>query len=121
MREIEIRKDNIPAKLEDLREFILVGKQVLKAHRAKLRAICQVDKAVAAHQAALYDGQDIAEVVLDAEIRMGALLAKLPKRKFDKSLNGSGRGTTGTLPPGVTKKQSHEAQQLYKNKLLLKL
>jgi hypothetical protein len=56
-------------------------------------------------------------VVLDAEIRMGALLAGIPKKGKKKEYGSTG-GTIPTLPPGVTKKQSHEAQRLYKAKNL---
>jgi len=58
------------------------------------------------------DTQDIADILLDAEVKLGEMLEKLEKPKFDKQLNGSQRGTTGTLPSGVTKKQSHEAQEI---------
>jgi len=111
---IEMRRESIPVKAEDLRKFILIGKQVVEAHKAKLRAIQQTEEAAAAHQAALEDGQTIAEIVLDAEAKLGEMLAGLPKPKFDKTINGSKRGTTETLPIGIDKKMSHEDQQIHK-------
>jgi len=43
------------------------------------------------------------------EARLGEILAAMPKPKFDITGNGSERGTTGTLPAGIDKKQSHYA------------
>jgi hypothetical protein len=42
------------------------------------------------------------------------MLEGISKPKFDKQLNGSQRGTTGTLPPNIDKKQSHYAQRIAK-------
>jgi len=58
----------------------------------------------------LYKTQDLAGIVLMAEAKMGELLKKIP----DKYSLGS-PGRTKTLPSGVTKKQSHYAQELSKN------
>jgi hypothetical protein len=55
-------------------------------------------------------GELVAHVPLDAEGKLGGMLAVLPKPKFDKPISGSLRGTTETLPPGLTKKESHQAQ-----------
>lgn len=110
---IEIRRDNIPIKPEDLRKFILVGRRVVEAHKAKLKAIAQIETAAAAHQAALADAQTIAEVVLDAEAKLGEMLAAI-----EPNIESSGRGTIvkhTSLPPGIDKKMSHEAQQIHKH------
>lgn len=61
------------------------------------------------------DGQRVAEAVLWAEAKLGELLKGIDKS--DSRLRGSTKGTTvkPTLPEGITKKQSHEAQQLADN------
>jgi hypothetical protein len=108
-------QSNLPATIEGLKEFILIGREKVKVHKAKLKAIEIIDKAHTAKDAATQDAIDITEVILYAESRLGELIKELPKPKFDKKINGSLRGTTGTLPPGVTKKLSHQAQQTNAN------
>lgn len=60
----------------------------------------------AGREAALLATQDAATYLLYAEARLGEMLAEMPKPKFDKAVNGSGRGTTGTLPEGIDKKST---------------
>jgi len=102
----------LPVTIEGLHKFILIGKEKLNAHKAKLRAIDKIDEAHLAKTAALYDTQDLAEALIDAEAKLGEMLAGIPKPKFDTQISGSTRGTTGTLPPGITKKESHFAQEI---------
>ena len=52
-------------------------------------------------------------IFLYAEARLGEILGKIPQ-KYNKDL-GSRGGTQPSLPPGITKKQSHYAQELGKN------
>ena len=63
--------------------------------------------------------QQIAEIVLDAHVKLGEMLEKI-ERKYISPTVGSGKGTDGnipkqqkTLPPGIDKKQSHKAQRLF--------
>jgi len=105
---IEKRISNLPAKAEDLAEFILVGKKALVAQKAKLEAIIALEKGFAAKEAALSDTQDLAEILLYAEAKLGDLIPPV-----DKAASGAGRCY---LPENVTHKQSHFAQQLNRNK-----
>lgn len=107
------RISNLPVKPKDLAEFILIGKKALIAQKAKLEAIQILEKGFAAKEAALSDTQDLAEVLLYAEAKLGELI---PQPKQGKKEYGSSGGTIPTLPEGVNKKQSHYAQQLNKNK-----
>jgi len=109
--------EHLPTTFEDLHKFILIGKEALKAQKAKIRAIEKAGMAAAAMEAARQDTQDIADILLDAEVKLGEMLEKIePIPKPD----GSGKGTFGgrekTLPLGITKKQSHQARQLADNK-----
>lgn len=102
--------NNLPATLEELNTFILIGKQRLIAQKAKIRAIEQARMAVAAHEAALSDAQDMADILLDAEVRLGEILEAIPR-----SYPLGSAGQTKTLPPDITKAQSHQAQTLSKH------
>ena len=104
MGEVVKRISQLPATTEELQKFILIGKQVLAAHKAKLKAIQQATEAHVAQEAALVDTQDIAEILLYAEAKLGALI---PKPVYAKEIGSPGR--TYSLPVGVTKKQSHYA------------
>lgn len=110
MEAIAPRREQLPAKPEELHKWLLIGKQVLKAQKAKLRAIQDAETAQTAKDAALADTQDMAEILLDAEVRFGEVLAAIDKRPSRRS---SRQGTSlRALPDGVTKKESHEAQKL---------
>jgi len=65
-------------------------------------------------EAALSDAQDLAEILLDAECRLGEMLAPIPPKR-DKQ-GSTQRTSLPSLPDGIDKKQSHEAQQLSKHR-----
>jgi len=110
-------ENNLPATLEELNTFILIGKQRLIAQKAKIKAIEQANLAVEAKEAALSDAQDMAEILLDAEVRLGEILEKMePKRIKESSTQGT---SLPSLPPDISKKQSHQAQTLSRNKAVV--
>jgi hypothetical protein len=112
--ELTATREYLPTTIEDLNTFILIGKQRLLAHKAKIKAIEQTKMAIAAHEAALSDAQDMADILLDAEVRMGEMLKGIPKTGRTVGYGSSG-GTIPSLPPDITKKQSHVAQTLSRN------
>jgi len=105
-----INKQNLPATVEGLRDFILIGDEALKAHKAKLRAIRKADMAQAAEEAALQDGLSAGEALIAARARLGELIPKTVKPRGKADLGT--RGRTKTLPPGITKRDSHRAQEI---------
>ena len=50
-----IHHANLPATIEGLHNYILIGKEKLKAHKAKIRAIDKIPEAHTAKKAALQD------------------------------------------------------------------
>lgn len=81
MNEITIQSQNLPSNLEDLSRFVLIGRDRLAAVRAAIRAIDKVGVAADVYQQKLVEGQEIAEAVLDAEVRLGELRSMVPKEK----------------------------------------
>lgn len=79
MTEIIKQAQNLPSNIEDLSKFALIGREKLVAVRAEIRAIDKVGLAQEVRQQKLKEAQDIAEAVLDAEVRIGELMAKVPK------------------------------------------
>ena len=86
----------------------------MKAYQLKVKAIDKLKVAQAVRDQAVEDGQRVAEAVLWAEAKLGQLLKGIDKKGKTKEYGSLG-GTIPTLPEGITKKQSHEAQQLADN------
>ena len=80
MTGIAVRNDNLPATLDELSKFVLIGREKLVSVRAEIRAIEKVGLAHEVRQQKLTEAQDIAEAVLDAEVRIGQLMAQVPKQ-----------------------------------------
>lgn len=72
------REGKLPTRIEDLSKFVLVGREKLVAVRAEIRAIDKVGLAQEVREQKLHEAQDIADAVLDAEVRIGELMSKVP-------------------------------------------
>jgi N6-adenosine-specific RNA methylase IME4 len=70
---------DLPANIDDLSKFVLVGREKLVAVRAEIRAIDKVGLAQEVREQKLKEAQDIADAVLDAEVRIGELMSRVPK------------------------------------------
>ncbi len=93
MGEIIQRREDLPTTLDDLSRFVLVGREKLTAVRAEIRAIDKVGVATGVREQKLKEAQDISEAVLDAEVRIGELMAKVPKAKNQYAHNNGVNGT----------------------------
>lgn len=81
MDSLAVRENNLPTKIEDLTKFVLIGREKLVAVRAEIRAIDKVGLAEEVRKQKLEEAQDISEAVLDAEVKIGELIAKIPKKQ----------------------------------------
>ena len=81
MDELATQTMQLPDNLQDLAKFVLIGREKLNAVRASIRAIDKVGLAQEVREQKLHEAQDIADAVLDAEARIGELMAKVPKAK----------------------------------------
>ena len=79
MSEIIYTNASLPTTIDDLSRFVLVGREKLVSVRAEIRAIEKVGLAQEVREQKLREAQDISEAVLDAEVRIGELMAKVPK------------------------------------------
>jgi hypothetical protein len=116
MNELIERPIYLPDTIEDLTDFILIGKEILKVHEAKIRAIKSVDMADKVQKIAQEDAHTAGTQVVYAEAKLGELLKSTDQSesKFD-SERGSSHRTTSTLPSKITKKLSHESQTISSN------
>jgi len=82
----------LPTTIPELSRFVLVGRDKLQAVKAEIHAIEKVGLAQEVREQKLQEAQEIAEVVTDAEVRIGELLKQIPKasggdRKSDSFKN----------------------------------
>ena len=85
----------LPANIEDLSKFVLIGREKLVAVRAAIRAIDKLEVAQDVREQKLHEAQAISEAVLDAEVKIGQLMKNLPKasggdRRSENFKNDSG-------------------------------
>ena len=79
MNEITTNKTQLPTTIDELSKFALIGREKLVAVRAEIRAIEKVGLAEEVRKQKMVEAQEIAEAVLDAETKLGELMAKVPK------------------------------------------
>ena len=79
--ELIIQNNQLPNNIEDLAKFVLVGREKLVSVRASIRAIDKLELAEEVREQKREEAQMLAEALIDAEVRIGDLLKKLPKAK----------------------------------------
>jgi hypothetical protein len=79
MELINYDKPNLPVALDDLAKFVLVGREKLTMVRAGIRAMDKLDMAEGVRKQKKEEAQMLAEALLDAEVRIGEILAGMPK------------------------------------------
>ncbi len=121
MSGIVIRPDyELPANIEDLSRFVLIGREKLVAVRAEIRAIEKIGLAHAVRGQKLEEAQAISEAVLDAEVRIGQLMRDIPKSKgnqhtkvlIDSGVEKQKAKAEVIREAGFTQKQAERFQQL---------
>lgn len=84
----------LPSKLNELAEFVLVGRDKLNMVRAGIKALDKLDVAEEVRKQKQEEAQTLAEALLDAEVRIGEILLEMPK-------SGGGRPSEKTIDTGV--------------------
>ena len=91
MNDITVYNSNLPSRLDELSKFVLIGREKLVSVRAEIRAIEKVGLAQEVREQKLKEAQEIAETVLDAEVRIGELMAQVPKAQgFASTIRDNG-------------------------------
>ena len=121
MDELATQTMQLPDNLPDLAKFVLIGREKLNAVRASIRAIDKVGLAQEVREQKLHEAQDIADAVLDAEMKIGELMQKVPKKQgFASTIPDSGvenaKTKTETIKEaGFTPKQVERFQTIAKH------
>lgn len=79
MNEVITTSEQLPSTISELTKFALVGRDKLKAVKAEIHAIDKLQLAQEVKEQKLREGQEIAEVVTDAECKIGELIREIPK------------------------------------------
>lgn len=85
MNNLTTTNAQLPTTFEDLSKFVLIGREKLTAVRAEIRAIDKVGLAEEVRKQKLEEAQAISEAVLDAEVKIGELMAQVPKATKDNA------------------------------------
>ena len=103
---------NLPENIKDLAKFVLIGREQLTAVRAKIRAIDKLDLAKDVREQKKSEAHDMASALLDAEVKLGDMIKKLPKESGKRTdLQPGSIGVTRLQEIGISKKQSHFFQK----------
>ena len=83
MKIFEIVKRNkmLPTNLKELEEIVFVGPSAMQFYRSALNLMDKIGTTEKQRDATLKDGQQIGELILDAEVRLGDLYQAVPKGK----------------------------------------
>ena len=95
MNDLIVRENNLPATIEDLSRFVLVGRDKLQAVRAEISALDNLNLAKEVREQKLAEGQEIGKLVLLAEARLGELFNALPKQSVNNP-NGNNQFRTNS-------------------------
>lgn len=113
----------LPATMDDLAKFVLIGRDRMAAVRAEMRAINRLELAQEVREQKLAEAQDIAEVVLDAEVKLGQLIAAMPTKQgartdielMDNSVDKSQSKKAALETIGFNQKQAERLETLAKH------
>lgn len=106
MNEVATTTTQLPDTIEDLSKFVIVGREKLKAVKAAISAIEKVNLAKEVHQQKLTEAQELAEVVIEAEARLGELLKAIPKATKGTGANQYSKETAKFPTSGKNSKSS---------------
>lgn len=112
------QQGQLPDNLEDLAKYTIVGRERLKAVKAAITAIDRVGLAKDVHEQKLREAQELAEVVIDAETRLGELIGEIPKAsgQYAESENRPMSKNTFMSGLGISKDQASQFQRMARNK-----
>lgn len=112
----------LPDTLEDLTQFVLVGKAKLDAYMLKLRTINKLSVAQGIRDQTLKEAQEVSTALIAAEQRIGELLLAIPKQtgnQYTSATSPDGEKakskTEIASDMGYSRKNVDEYQQMAKN------
>jgi len=90
--ELVVRKESLPATIDELKQFVIVTKRRIEAHKVQIAAIERLGLSKSVYDRKMKETQYMSEVVLFAEAKMGKLLKEIPRTPPKVSGATGGRG-----------------------------
>lgn len=121
MNELSESVRQLPDTLEDLSRFVLIGRAQLKAVRDAIKHIDKIGVAKEVHEQKLREAQEIAEAVLDAEVKIGELTSRMEKATANQYTVQKDNGVPKQSKAaqleeiGITEKQKQRFEALAKH------
>ena len=119
---IEYSSSQLPDTLEDLTQFVLVGKAKLQAYMLKIQTINKLSTAQEIRDQTLKEAQEISTALIAAEQRIGELLLAIPKQTGNQYTSANSthvekaKSKSETVKEmGYSKDESSDYQQMAKN------
>lgn len=107
---ITFTRSELPATIDDLSKFVLIGRDKLTAVRAEIAAIKKVGLASEVLEQKRAEAQEIAELVTLSEMRMGEMLSEIPKATKDNARKQIGIGADLIKPKSQVLKELNIGQ-----------
>lgn len=107
----------LPETIEDLTQFVLVGKAKLQAYMLKLQTVNKLSVAQEIRDQTLKEAQEVSNAVIAAEQRIGELLLAIPKAsgQYAESENRPASKNTIVTQMGYSKDEASDYQQMAKH------
>lgn len=112
MDSLTIRDNQLPATLEDISSFILVGREKLVSVRAEIRAIDRLNLAQGVRNQKFEEAQMLSEALLDAEVRLGDLSKQVPTAPGARTDRGENRPSSTAGTRSIEKPKSEVIKDL---------
>jgi len=116
--ELVVRKESLPATLEELKQFVIVTKRRIDAHKVQIAAIERLGLSKSVYERKIKEAQYMSETVLWAEAKMGKLLSDIDRNKGGrpkKTVPTSGHSLTELQKTGIKHTDRLRAETLSKN------
>ena len=118
--DIERYRAELPATIDDLAKYALIGRDKLQAVRAEISAIKKVGLASEVLEQKRAEAQEIAELVTLSEMRMGEMLREIPKATPNNNPFHENQGELKLVKPkgealadmGITRNAASQYQQM---------
>ena len=117
MNELSTTTQQLPDTIEDLTQFVLVGKAKLQAYMLKLQTVNKLSVAQEIRDQTLAEAQEISAAVIAAEQRIGEILLAIPKAsgQYSESENRPASKNTVASEMGYTKDDVSDYQRMAQN------
>lgn len=125
MNDLITHTSQLPDTIEDLTQFVLVGKSKLNAYMLKLRTVNRLSVAQEIRNQTLEETQELANALIAAEQRIGELLLSIPKAsggdrrsedfKNDSNVNFEKTKSETISDMGYGEREARDYQQMAKN------